>query len=221
MRFIRKGEEPESLTQYKKESNAYFDGYDKKDDVRERLMEEQGFLCGYCMRRIKNIDDVKIEHLIPQSVLKEEPYRALDYRIMLGVCYGNEKKGRGKKCLTCDAHRGNDDLAVNPFDENMIGQIEYDSEGYITSDNDDIRKSLQETLNLNYNGPDAYLPQNRQAALQACKEKLRSIQKERLWTRKNLERILKTYENKDGKGRYIPYSGIVIWYIKKRLKNKI
>ncbi len=219
MRYIRKGEEPDSLTQYKKESNAYYDGYKQKDDVREKLIKDQGFLCGYCMRRIKKIGDVKIEHVVPQSTLAEEPRKALDYRIMIGVCYGNEKKGREKKYLTCDAHRGNDDLYVTPFDENMIGQIQYDSEGHITSDDDDIRKSLQETLNLNYDGPDAYLVQNRKAVLEECKKKLWSMQNNGLWARRNLERVLQIYQNADAEGKYIPYSGIAIWYINKRLNN--
>ena len=52
-------------------------------------MKEQGYLCGYCMKRLKNIDDVKIEHIVPQSVLKSDERKALDYKIMLGVCYGN------------------------------------------------------------------------------------------------------------------------------------
>lgn len=220
MRYIRKGSEPESLTQYKMESNAYFDGYDRKDDVRARLMEEQGFLCAYCMRRIKNISDVKIEHIVPQSSLKENPRKALDYRIMVGVCYGNEKKGRGKNCLTCDAHRGNKDIEVTPLDENIIRQIKYDSDnGYIESDDSAINESLDKILNLNYDGPDAYLPQNRKAALEACKNKLSSMQKKGLWTRRNLERILQMYESADEEGKLIPYSGIAIWYIKKRLKN--
>ncbi len=219
MRYIRKGEEPESLTQYKKESNAYYDGYADKDDIRRNLMEDQGYLCGYCMRRLNDISDVKIEHIVPQSTLKDDEKKALDYRIMVGVCYGNEKKGRRKECLTCDAHRGSKDLYVDPFDENNINQIEYDSEGYITSQNEEIKKSLQETLNLNYDGPDAYLVQNRKEVLKKCKDKLRTMQKEGLWKRQNLERILKFYQEKDEEGKYIPYSGIAIWYITKRLKR--
>ena len=41
MRYIQKGNEPESLTQYRKNQNAYFDGYSRKDDVREKLLKEQ------------------------------------------------------------------------------------------------------------------------------------------------------------------------------------
>ena len=72
---------------------------------------------------------------------------------------------------------------------------------------------------MNYDGPDAYLVQNRKEVLKKCKDKLRTMQKEGLWKRQNLERILKFYQEKDEEGKYIPYSGIVIWYITKRLKR--
>lgn len=219
MRYIYKGEEPTSLTKYKKESNAYFDGYAEKDDVREQLLKEQGYLCGYCMKRIKNIEDVKIEHVVPQSVLKEDERKALDYKIMIGVCYGNEGNARGKKSLTCDAHRGNDDIHVTPFDEYSISQIKYDSEGRITSEDENIRKTVEETLNLNYDGPDAYLVQNRKNVLKECKKKLREMQEEGTWKKRNLEKILRYYMQPNEKGEYPPFSGIAIWYINKKLKN--
>ena len=58
--YFKKGEEPKSLTAYKKDKFAYYDGYTEKDEIRENLMKDQGYLCGYCMRRIQNIKDVKI-----------------------------------------------------------------------------------------------------------------------------------------------------------------
>lgn len=219
MRYIHKGEEPTSLTKYKKESNAYFDGYAEKNDVREQLLKEQGYLCGYCMKRIKNVEDVKIEHVVPQSDLIEDERKALDYKIMVGVCYGNEGNARGKKSLTCDAHRGNDDIYVTPFDEYGISQIKYDSEGYITSENENIRRTVEETLNLNYDGPDAYLVQNRKAVLSECKKKLRKMQKTGIWKKNNLEKLLRYYMQPNENGEYVPFSGIAIWYINKKMQN--
>ena len=54
---------------------------------------------------------------------------------------------------------------MTPFDEHCVSLIKYDSEGHITSEDENIRKSVDETLNLNYDGPDAYLVQNRKAVL--------------------------------------------------------
>ena len=66
MLLIKKGKEPNSLTEYKMKSNAYFDGYSNKGDIRKALLEEQGHLCAYCMKRISK-NNMKIEHYNSQS----------------------------------------------------------------------------------------------------------------------------------------------------------
>ena len=217
MRYIEKGEEPETLILYKKNSNAYFDGYSDKDDVRKNLLKEQGYLCGYCMRRLKEYNDVKIEHIVPQSMLKNDEKETLNYRIMLGVCYGNKQKGRPLTHLTCDAHRQNIDLKVNPFDKNCIRKIKYKENGLIYSDDKEINKDLDITLNLNYDGSDAYLMKNRREVLTACKQKLKRMQESGMWKKSMLERVLQEYEQVDEGGRLKPYSGIAVWYLEKRL----
>ena len=45
MIYIKKGNEPDSLTKYRKKKFAYYDGYKDKDDIRKNLLEEQGYLC--------------------------------------------------------------------------------------------------------------------------------------------------------------------------------
>ena len=59
MIYIQKGKEPASLTAYKKQAHAYYDGCNK-DDIRENLLREQGYLCAYCMRRIEK-EKMKIQ----------------------------------------------------------------------------------------------------------------------------------------------------------------
>lgn len=51
MILIRKGDEPRSLTLYRKSAYAYYDGCNK-NDIRDSLLKEQGYLCAYCMRRM-------------------------------------------------------------------------------------------------------------------------------------------------------------------------
>ena len=61
-----------------------------KAAIRQSLLEEQGGLCAYCMRRIENNGhSTRIEHWYPLSADKE---RALDYGNMLAVCHGGESK---------------------------------------------------------------------------------------------------------------------------------
>ena len=45
----------------------------------KHLLKEQGYLCGYCMRRLQNCADTKIEHIVPQSFLKENEKETLNY----------------------------------------------------------------------------------------------------------------------------------------------
>ena len=85
MIYIQKGKEPASLTAYKKQAHAYYDGCNK-DDIRENLLREQGYLCAYCMRRIEK-EKMKIEHWDPEDNLTE--LERLDYSNMLGVCLGH------------------------------------------------------------------------------------------------------------------------------------
>ena len=221
--YIQKGKTPESLIQYAKNKNAYFDGYPDKDDVREQLLKDQGYLCGYCMRRLNSATEVKIEHILPQSKLKDDPRKTLDYKIMLGVCYGNERKNsEGKKRhlqeLTCDAHRKDEDLKVaDPYNKTCIEKIRYEADGRITSDDPELKEDLEDTLNLNYNGESAFLMENRKEVLAACKDKMRRMKERGQWTKPFLRKILKEYEEPDELGYLKPYSGIAIWYLKKRL----
>lgn len=222
MRYIRKGEGPESLLRYAKNKDAYYDGYQEKDDVREQLLREQGFLCGYCMRRIQLLKETKIEHMVTQSSLKACPRKALDYKIMLGVCYGNESNDKEDKRsyqqLTCDAHRGNIDLKMaDPFDETCMSKIRYEADGRITSDDKALEEDLDITLNLNYDGYPAYLKLNRKEVLKACKEKLKRMQGKGLYRKALLKKILKEYEEPDEQGHLREYSGIAIWYLKKKI----
>lgn len=85
MLYIKKGKEPSSLTSYKKGKFAYFDGCNK-EDIRKHLLDEQGKLCAYCMRRIDE-NHMKIEHWYPEDRLTES--QKLDYKNMFRVCEGH------------------------------------------------------------------------------------------------------------------------------------
>ncbi|WP_411679609.1 retron system putative HNH endonuclease [Clostridium thailandense] len=221
MRFIKKGKEPNSLMEYKKQSNAYYDGCNKSD-IRKALLKEQGYLCAYCMRRISE-ENMTIEHYDAQSKISEKD--ALDYNNMLGVCLGNrdsKKRGnltcdthKGKEKLTCDAHRGNEVLTVNPFEKATIDFIKYDNDGKIYSENSNIDKDLNLTLNLNCR--QVLLKENRRKALEALKKKLIKLKPASKWNREFLKKIIRRYEAPDANGKFEPYSGIILYYLKKKL----
>lgn len=208
MIHITKGSEPHSLTEYKKQEGAYYDGYPKKQDVREALLKEQGHLCAYCMRRIV-IGDMKIEHWNPQSGIDDS--LALDYRNMLGVCSG---KIGGSSETICDTHRGNTIITVNPLQKRTVEKIKYEVHtGRIYSDDDDINKDLNQTLNLNMKR----LQENRKAALDGCKKVLTTIQGSGNWKKHNLQKMISKYNALDEEGKKQEYCGIVLWYLEKRI----
>ena len=214
MRVIKKGKEPKSLTKYKKQKNAYYEGLsrEEKSDIRSSLLKEQGYLCAYCMSRISE-DKMTIEHYKSQSSINEK--EALDYTNMLGVCMGNRGAGSIGK-FTCDAHRGNEKLTVNPFDEASIDLIEYDNEGRIYSNNKYIDRDLNETLNLNCE--EVLLKLNRKRTLEALKKYLYQLKARGTWKKEFLEKIRKQYELPDENGELYPYSGVILYYLNKRIK---
>ena len=214
MFYIIKGKEPSSLTQYKKTKGAYFDGFSKKDDIRRALLEEQGYLCAYCMRRIDSTDETTIEHYYPQSKINDS--YGLEYKHMLGVCKINRECSY--KNQTCDAHRNNVSLKINPWSYESISTISYNQmTGEIYSTDSDINNDLDVTLNLNC--AESRLPLNRKAALDSMKAYIFKHYKNGTWSDGVLTKIKEQYLGRDKFGMYKPYIGILLWYIDKRLKR--
>lgn len=169
MLYIKKGHELEALIQAKREGLKHYDDMttEVKDIVKDSLFTEQGGLCAYCMRRMQ-LGTMQIEHYLPRSISDEAT--TIAYSNLLGVCPGN--KGNAEKFQTCDAHRGNKLLTVDPLKPSSVALVRYLSDGTIYSDDADVNRDLQFTLNLNC--AQAYLPQNRRAALNSLKQKIHS-----------------------------------------------
>lgn len=168
MLYIKKDHEPEALIQAKREGLRHNDDMttEVKDIVKDSLSAEQGGLCAYCMRRLR--PDMQIEHYTPRSI--SDDATTIDYRNLLGVCPGN--KGAAEKFQTCDAHRGNTPLTVDPLKLASVALVRYLPNGTIYSDDEDVNHDLQITLNLNCK--QAYLPQGRMAALNGLKQTIHS-----------------------------------------------
>ncbi|MCI8337061.1 MAG: TIGR02646 family protein [Lachnospiraceae bacterium] len=214
MLYIQKGKEPVSLTRYKKQKHAYFDGFPEKDDIRERLLEEQGYLCAYCMRRI-DIRHMKIEHWYSENKLSDA--KRLDYRNMLGSCIGHIDGTDGKKADTCDAAKKGKVIVVNPQDKSTLRTIKYRSSGEIYSEDKVINGDINETLNLN--SKEHLLILNRKQLLRQVIAELSDMQNRGIWGKRILERVKQKYMEKDGMGRKKEYAGVAIWYIDRKLKN--
>jgi uncharacterized protein (TIGR02646 family) len=156
MKKIEKGREPKSLTE-QRAKRGDFDGL-QKDELREQLLNEQGFICCYCMRRIpqtlsleqieKNYPSSKIEHVLPQENPKYSD-QVLNYNNLLIACNGNH--GQSPRIQTCDSSKGKREISFNPSDKNrdIENYIRYNGEGRIFSDTSLIEYELNKILNLN------------------------------------------------------------------------
>lgn len=213
MIYIKKGNEPLSLTKYKKEPFAYFDGCNK-DDIRDKLLQEQGAICAYCMRRIDK-KHMKIEHWYPEDRLSEQ--EKLDYKNMLGVCLGHIDGQKGKED-TCDAQKANQLITVDPRERKTLNEIQYRSKsGEIYSDNPKIQEDLTQILNLNSKGH--RLRENRKAKLDSVILELERKWPKNIWSKEKLKAFMEEYSKLDSEGRKKEYIGIVNWYLNKKIKR--
>lgn len=78
---IKKGREPDKLLRYRQQPDASYEQMDKevKDELLERLLQEQGHICAYCMKRIPEsrklptgVAPVTIEHWYPRNSESKE-----------------------------------------------------------------------------------------------------------------------------------------------------
>lgn len=219
MILIQRGKEPDSLLKYRKKPDACYERIEAEASkaIRQQMWEEQGGLCAYCIRQIKSPRDVRIEHYTarhPQDGTYEA-MQTLNFKEMLGVCYGNSiRPGVKYEDRTCDAHRGNTPLNVNPFDIHSIRKIKYSSDGYITSDDKGIRTDVEETLNLNCRA--CSLPENWKNVLIQTKREIKKAcgSKSHDAYLMVLRRIYKRYTEQ----RILtPYCGITIAWLEKEL----
>lgn len=229
MVYIKKGPTPDSLRAFQRQADASYDspGF-PRDDVYEALLKEQGGICAYCMCRIRLPKDVTpenrdqteihIEHWIPQSGEAYKGYYtqeecdklAIDYRNMLGVCPGGRKKSH--QYSTCDTHRGNAHIVLNPQDERMIDTLYYCSDGQIKSTDCCIDKNLgYGKLNLNTE----QLKSNRKSAIDSCKRVMLKQRANGKWTRSMIEKQIAHYEGRDEDGNRYPFAGAVLYWLKK------
>jgi len=210
MLYINKSQEPNSLTEYRKTNDASYKGLpsNTKDELRESLLKDQGYICAYCMKPIHNVSDTKVEHYIPQKDDNE-----LDYHNLLAVCKGNE--GQPWVRQTCDTRKGQTALHINPLIRNDIGTISYQTNGIIKSQNSNYNTDLNKTLNLN--DMSGYMINNRYKALLAFKRKFKKAVNPGQSAAPFLQKAKTKFENQK---KHTAYVGIILHYIDKKLKQK-
>ncbi len=210
---ITKGKEPAEWTIIKNTPGIDYENADKTA-LRQALFEEQGGICGYCMRRIKyvagEVTDTRIEHLKPRALSIEQgkPEETLSYANMILCCNGDIGNNNNAHC---DRRKGEREISFTPFDDAFINTISYSSrDGRIRSSNRQYDEEFNTILNLNH----PLLAANRHKVLEGLVSALGKGQ----WKRAEIEQKLKIYRSKTN-GEYREYCGVVIWYLTKKLRQ--
>ena len=219
MKYIKKEQEPLELKNYRENTpNASYDGVPDKKLLRQQLLEEQGYICAYCMQRIsldlnKNHKaKIEIEHYLSQ---KNFPEGDLNYQNMLGVC-----NGISNGIEHCDKSKKDFNLKIlNPLKvQSSENLIDYTLKGQIISksNNLDVKNDVNSILNLN----NQQLIQFRLDALDKARKDFIRRNPKKLWTKKLFDNEIEKYKTKV-KGKYKPFCEYIIWYFELlKKKNK-
>lgn len=207
MRYIKKGQEPQSFTDWKCQKNddwkpTYSDLRGQiKSDVHDALLKEQGYTCCYCGMKI-NSDISHIEHLQPQSEKYPEQPKdlalAIDFSNLLTSCGFSEnhkisdpeqKYETVLHCLQhCGCKKGNNLLAVSPLQADCADFFRYTGSGEIRPAQDgDKQQAASETIQI-LNLKHENLTAMREAAIIGALQGLEEL------TTDNLEFLVKSYE---------------------------
>ena len=155
MKYIQKGPEPQELTDWTSLADENWQpeyrsmGKQLKATVKTGLMQEQGYLCCYCKRRLTG-EDSHIEHFIPQSDDDVDP---LDYSNMLCSCQNRLKKGEPRHCGNLKENWFDAELLISPLDPNCENKFRYMADGKIKPAEQDDRAADTTIKKLGLNIP--------------------------------------------------------------------
>lgn len=213
MKFIEKKHEPETLARYRREMYASYDGFGEKDELRQILAEEQGYLCCYCMGRIEpHPQRMKIEHHVPQSL---DSSRALDYRNLLGACKGGE--GERLEMQHCDTRKADQTLHIDPTDRSCEQKIRYNlGSGEVYSNDVTVQHDLDSILNLNL----PRLVRNRRNVLNDALAEMEQ-RHPGTWTVAFIEKERERWMARNVHGKYAEYCVVVLNYLDRKLNRAL
>jgi len=163
MKHIVKGASPEDFERWKAENQFTnwdsFPGklppedrreegvtYYSKIELREALLEEQGYTCCYCEKEISNDHKTTaIEHIEPREG-DTQTERIFDYLNLILSCNGGEKDPPPKE-LHCDAAKSNKSIPFSPLDKRCKHEITFTINGKILGLTEDATQTIK-VLNL-------------------------------------------------------------------------
>lgn len=218
--------EPDDFRAYREttEGARYNGGNFSVPQLKERLLEEQGWICAYCMGKIATVEDAHVEHYCPQKAC---PDKDLDYMNLLAVCDGLTASYPGKEAFHhCDKTKGkegkmNGDVklsVLDPRSPDCETMLTYDLNGNILSVDEDqqVEHDLEKVLNLNNKA----LIQRRKSTLDRALELMKQEQPVGQWSKTFLEKHKEAWQHlhsRKERESYRPYCMMATWFIEKLL----
>ena len=214
MRYIdKRNPEPKELSDYRQQTpGASYDSFPHKDIVRKSLLEEQGYICAYCMGRIRTTDDCSIEHYISQSRHASSPHPQ-EYHQKLSLLYSN----MSAVCLNngeyCDKKRGNIPLLIlDPHSPMCERHISYSLGGEILPQGREIEKIKTD---INTLGLNCYkLKKFRKEVWEDTLERFKQEHEKKSWSRDLFLEYSQKYRSKERKRgvfRFRAYCNFIAW----------
>ena len=190
-------------------------GIQRRKDLRQQLVIEQGGICCYCMGRIDNTS-AHIEHFWPKGI-RQYQHLDLDYNNLFASCEGMRLfDENANMLLKTDEFCGH--KKENWFDENMIMPTDYKVEELFTYlDNGEIREKsgseayIASSMLKNLGLDSFYLNRNRSEAIDEMYKELDFID---IDDKEVISDMVDYYDNMI-EGKYVPYCGALVDCLKR------
>jgi len=198
-----------------------------RDEVVTSLLEEQGYICAYCMRSI-DLKSTTIEHIVGQNYddgTQKGKDLQLDYDNFLAVCKGDSCRDE----LHCDKSRANYQktrpLYATPLKSQITKHLKYTNSGEIYfknyvekteigknkhhlkhSDDENIQYDISYVLNLNCHN----LKEERKLVISVLKRITKNYS-----DKKQINKLYEKYSLEDKK--YTQFSEVILYTLNRKL----
>ena len=208
MRYIKKGEEPKRIVEWKAQKNENWEPtWDalrgtEKTDLHDSLLREQGYICCYCQLRIAK-ENSHIEHLKPRH---KYPDLALEYTNLLTSC--QRQRSLPEHCGYHKDDWYDEKLMVSPLQENCADFFKYTESGEILPIDDPEKQAAAATtierLGLN-------LSQLRASRRKVIEDILADID---TLSSEEVQLLIEGFEQPNGNGEYEEFGSVIIYILK-------
>ena len=211
IRIVKKQRVPTIFSQIKSSREDYDELVSsEKDEIKEILLEEQGYKCAYCMSNI-NMNNSTIEHYIPRKGTNGDMSLSLDYLNLFAVC--DTTRGCPEEEQTCDVKKGDKLLHIDPRLQEHIDTIYYDRSGYIRSSFSSGAENFDDDLNQILNLNSRQLLNNRVSAWKTLM-RLMNQKKDKTWKPDFIHKYIDKLSGSDDR---TAYSGFLVYLLKQRV----